>query len=209
MSYYLSALATFALIHLLAAASPGPNLFLVTSTSATVSRRSGVLVVAGILLAVLTWSSATALGLAAVISKSQILYASIQYLGAIYLMWLGVKLIWTSFRNEPGFSHPDVMRADSVWIYVVRGYMVNITNPKTIAYYTSMFAILIPLGSPNWVYFSAVCVAVVVSSIWWLSVAFMFSSSRAKIILLKSQRKLDFLMGSALVVLGAKLAIDR
>lgn len=209
MTYYLSVLATFAVIHLLAAASPGPNLFLVISTSATVSRRRGALVVAGILLAVLTWSSATALGLAAVISNFPVLYTSIQYLGAIYLVWLGVKMIWVSFKNKSSVSQSAALQADSDWIFVLRGYVVNMTNPKTIAYYTSLFAILIPPGSPNWVYFAAVGVAIVVSSIWWFSVVFIFSSDRAKSILLKSQHKLDFLMGSALVVLGAKLAIDR
>lgn len=209
MSYYLSALATFAVIHLLAAASPGPNLFLVSSTSASVSRRSGGLVAAGILLAVLTWSSVTALGLSAVISKSPMLYTSIQYIGAIYLIWLGVKMIWASRKDQSGISGSASVQVVSDWTFVLRGYVVNMTNPKTIAYYTSLFAVLIPPGSPTWVYFAAVCVAVSVSSIWWLSVAFLFSSSWARRVLHKSQRKLDFLMGSALVVLGAKLAIDR
>ena len=209
MSYYLGALATFAVIHLLAAASPGPNLFLVSSTSSAVSRRSGGLVVAGILLAVLTWSSVTALGLSAVISKSPMLYASIQYVGAIYLIWLGIKLIWTSFKKQACASDSVSVQVESDWIFVLRGYVVNMTNPKTIAYYTSLFAVLIPPGSPAWLYFAAVCVAVSVSSIWWLSVVFLFSSSWARRVLFKSRRKLDFLMGSALVVLGAKLAIDR
>ncbi len=209
MSYYLSALATFAVIHLLAAASPGPNLFLVSSTSTAVSRRSGGLVVAGILLAVLTWSSMTALGLSAVISKSPMLYTSIQYLGAIYLTWLGMKLIWTSLKKQAGPGHSVTVQVESDWVFVLRGYFVNMTNPKTIAYYTSLFAVLIPPESPNWLYFAAVCVAVSVSSFWWLSVVFLFSSSWASHALQKSQRKLDFLMGSALVVLGAKLAIGR
>ena len=92
---------------------------------------------------------------------------------------------------------------------VIKGYLVNITNPKTIAYYTSLFAVLIAPDSPQWVFATAVLVAFCVSAFWWVFVVFVFSSDQVQKSFLQMRRYIDLTMGGALVLLGIRLATDR
>ena len=205
----LGILATFALVHLLAAASPGPNLIIVSSYAAVGSRRACLLLILGILLGVLTWSSMTALGLGAVLARYPTAYAVLQYAGAAYLVWLGLRMIFAAICNRSNgldISPPPQRSAHSL---VLTGYLVNMTNPKTIAYYTSLFAVLIPAESPGWLFSAAVAVALLVSSLWWIFVALLFSTGTVRRLYALLRRSLDLIMGGALIVLGFRLATDR
>ena len=200
-------LLTFAIVHLLAAASPGPNLIVVSSYSAA-SRRQGLLVSFGLLLAVLTWASATALGLVALLSY-HLLYQLIQYAGAAYLCWIGLNLLRAGFMKQPQALAKNMVEQSSPFALMLRGYLVNMTNPKTIAYYTSLFAVLIAPDSPVWLFAASVAVAVTVSTIWWIFVVFVFSNPVVQNSLYSSRRYLDIIMGGTLILLGIRLATER
>lgn len=67
---YISILITYSFVHLLSAASPGPNLLIVSRRyAASGSRKAGLLAVFGILCGTFIWSSATALGLGVLVSN--------------------------------------------------------------------------------------------------------------------------------------------
>jgi threonine efflux protein len=131
---YIETLAIFALVHLLAAASPGPNLIIVSSYPSTVSRKAGLLAAIGILLGVFTWSPATALGLGTVLAKYPLLYSVIRRAGAIYLIWLGFRIIRDAIGNRYKDIDAKDVEVQSARSIVFSGYLVNMTNPKTVAY---------------------------------------------------------------------------
>jgi threonine/homoserine/homoserine lactone efflux protein len=90
-------------------------------------------------------------------------------------------------------------------ILVLSGYFVNRTNPKTVAYYTSLFSVLIPPTSPTWIFMAAACVALLVSASWWTSVALFFSIKCIRRFVSATRRCLDFITGSAGVFFGVRL----
>jgi len=204
---HIETLAIFALVHLLAAASPGPNLVVVSSYASS-SRRQGLLITFGILIAVLTWSSATALGLVALLDH-QLLYQLIRYAGAVYLCWLGLTMLRAGFMKPS--EQLTMKKVDEVSLsgLILRGYLVNMTNPKTIAYYTSLFAVLIAPDSPAWLFAASVIVAFLVSMLWWVFVVLVFSNPMVQSGFFAMRRYLDIVMGGALILLGIRLATDR
>lgn len=92
---------------------------------------------------------------------------------------------------------------------IVKGFLVNIGNPKTIAYYTSLFAVLIPVNSDVWVLVAVVVTDAIACSFWWIFVAFLFGANPVKNLFLRLRHYIDRVFGGALILLGLKLAIDR
>lgn len=202
-------LASIAAVHLLAVASPGPTLAVVTSYAIGGDRRSGAFVTLGVLLATLTWSSLAAAGLGTVIAHFSWAYLMLQLAGAAYLIYLGIKMLIGAARGSATFaSHAPLLPAPG-WPAVRAGFLTNITNPKTIAYYASLFGVMIPLDAPGWLFAAAVATALTISAAWWLSVTWLFSLAPITRVYARLRRKLDILMGGLLIFLGARLALSR
>ena len=202
-------LLVFAVVHLLAAASPGPNRVVVGSYAAAQSRRAGLLAALGIVLATLTWVTMTALGMAAILHQSPALYEVLRYVGAAYLIWLGLRMVGAGLKRVDPCEEGMLPGRGSTAAIVSAGYLVNMTNPKTIAYYTSLFAVLIPADAPTWLFVAAAAVAVAVSASWWSLVAVVFSTGRVRRGFARARRYLDLIMGGALILLGLRLASGR
>ncbi len=80
-----------ATIHILGAASPGPDLALVLKNSLESGRKAGIYSALGIALGIAVHVSYSVLGLAVLISKSILLFNIIKLIGAAYLIYIGSK----------------------------------------------------------------------------------------------------------------------
>jgi threonine efflux protein len=205
---HVEALAVFAFVHLLAAASPGPNLVVVSSYAA-VSRTAGLLAALGILFGVLTWASATALGLGTVLANYPAVYSAVRYAGATYLIWLGLRMIRDGIKNQYQGIGTRRVEDESPRSIVLSGYIVNMTNPKSVAYYSSLFSVLIPPNSPTGMFVAAACIALLVSASWWTSVALFFSTRSIQRFFSATRRYIDFITGGAMVLFGVRMATSR
>lgn len=117
---HLALLASLLAVDLLAAMSPGPNF---------------VLVVAGFACANLGWCLAVVLGLAVLLELAPSLYTALKILGGAYLIYLGVAL-WRSKRPETIEPGRLTMRRA-----FMRGLLTNLTNPKSLVYFASVFTL--------------------------------------------------------------------
>jgi LysE type translocator len=85
----------------LAAMSPGPNFLVTARISITRSRGEGLLAVAGIGVGTAVWGTAGCFGVQALFIAAPWLYLTIKLIGAIYMVWFGARLLWSSYRaNE-------------------------------------------------------------------------------------------------------------
>ena len=203
----LSVLAGIAVVHLLAISSPGPTFIVVTRYAAAGDRTAGLLVVLGVCLATLTWASFAAAGLGALVAKYPTGYAALQYAGAAYLIWLGAKLLWGFFNPGDGADGPRAPsdRPAGGWTAVAAGFLTNISNPKVIAYYTSLFGVMAPANPSQGLFLAIVATVLLVSGLWWSGVALFFSIPAVHRGFLRIRRRLDALMGGLLVVIGLRL----
>jgi len=83
------------------------------------------------------------------------------------------------------------------------------TNPKSVAYYTSLFSVLIPPSSPIGMFVAAACIALLVSACWWTSVALFFSIRGIQRFFSATRRYIDFITGGAMVFFGVRMATSR
>ena len=72
---------------------PGPDTAIATKNTVTAGKVGGFKTVLGICSALLIHTSAAVLGLSAIIMKSALLFSVFKYVGAVYLIYLGVKII--------------------------------------------------------------------------------------------------------------------
>ena len=201
-------LLSIAVAQLLGAASPGPTFMIVSNASIAGSRRLGLLAVCGVLLATLTWALLAAVGLGVVIARLPALYTALQVAGALYLIWLGVKMLVTALRQREALASRQVpsMSAREAVRY---GFLTNILNPKSIAYYSSIFVVMLPSHASSWLLAAAVGTALCVSAIWWMSVALFFASNPIRESYRRARRWIDAVMGAVLIGLGVRLALSR
>ncbi len=107
--------------------SPGPSVLLVSSVSAARGFRAGLFAVLGMTAGALLHVVLAASGVAAILAAAPVAFALVQYLGAAYLIYLGIEL----FRSKPDTvteSGREVGTRD--WQYFRRGLLVDSLNPK-------------------------------------------------------------------------------
>jgi homoserine/homoserine lactone efflux protein len=109
--------------------APGPIVTLVISTAATRGARAGLITVAGTSTGNALLIAAIALGLGWVLSHALYLFAALRWIGAAYLVWLGVQA-W----RHAGAPAPAV---PGDHVHFRRGLLVALSNPKTITFFTA------------------------------------------------------------------------
>lgn len=108
-------------------AIPGPNVLFVLARGIGGGRRAAVVSVLGVETATLCFVVAAALGLTAALASSAVLFAVVRYLGAAYLVWLGLRALAT--RTAPVAARPGTGRAFR------QAFGVGISNPKVAVFF--------------------------------------------------------------------------
>lgn len=142
MGLTLSTALAFALTSLLIELTPGPNMTYLALLAAQAGRRAGYAAVAGVALGLGLVGLGTALGLAALITASPLLYAAIRWAGIGYLLYLA----WDAWRDsEPS----NDVRVETDARFFVRGLITNLLNPKAFVFYVAVLpTFLDPASSP-------------------------------------------------------------
>jgi threonine/homoserine/homoserine lactone efflux protein len=140
----LSPLLAFALTSLIIEITPGPNMTYLAALSLSNGPRTGFAAVAGIALGLATYGVIAALGLAAAIDNSPLLYGLLRWGGVFYLLWLA----WESWSSERETSSDTVDGGDErPWLAFRRGLITNLLNPKAAIFYVAMLPEFIQPGS--------------------------------------------------------------
>jgi threonine/homoserine/homoserine lactone efflux protein len=134
----------FALTCFVIELTPGPNMAYLAILSATRGRRSGFAATVGVALGLMIVGVAAALGLAAAISSSPVLYELLRWGGITYLLWLA----WDGWRDttEPSPSQMEEVKADSA--FFMRGFITNILNPKAAVFYFAVLPTFVDSARP-------------------------------------------------------------
>jgi homoserine/homoserine lactone efflux protein len=120
--------------------TPGPIVTLVIATSATRGMRAGLITVAGTSSGNALLLVAIALGLSWVLAHAVYLFEILRWIGAAYLLWLGVQA-WRGAGRPP-----QPVRGDHV--HFRRGVLVALSNPKTIAFFSAFLPQFVDPGLP-------------------------------------------------------------
>lgn len=204
---YLPAILTVALVHLLAVISPGPDFIMVTRNSLIYSRKTGIYTAIGLGLGILVHVTYSLIGIGLLIAKSILLFNTIKFLGAAYLIWIGYKSLTSksSHLNLDNQSHESDI---SVLKAVRIGFITNATNPKATLFFLSLFTLVINPNTPFGVKLFMGAEMSIVTAFWFSLVAYLISLRLVKDKLGKVQNKAEKFIGVVLIGLGIKVALS-
>jgi len=111
--------------------TPGPAVLFIVARSVEQGRAAGLVSVLGIHLGTIVHVTAAAVGLSALLVSSALAFAIVKYLGAAYLIWIGVR---TFMARDPDPTAPTVP-AEPLRRVFRDGFMVNLFNPKTAIFF--------------------------------------------------------------------------
>jgi len=118
---------------ILLAIAPGPGMFYVLARSLGGGRREGLLSALGTFFGGMVHVLAAAAGISIILAKSAVAFATVKYLGAGYLCFLGVRMILDARRDE-GVSVANLPRGrNPFW----QGVVTEVLNPKTALFFLS------------------------------------------------------------------------
>ncbi len=126
-----SSLLLFVSAALVLLAIPGPAVLYVTSRSIGLGRSAGLVSALGIGVGTLVHVAAAAVGLSALLMSSAAAFSAVKYLGAAYLIYLGVQKLRREEFLDPSQEAPRVKLSRVFG----QGIIVNILNPKTALFF--------------------------------------------------------------------------
>ncbi|MHA6287876.1 LysE family translocator [Maricaulis sp. CAU 1757] len=128
----LSILASFALAVLVLELTPGPNMAWLAVLSASEGRRAGLAATFGVALGLLFIGGVAALGLSALISRSDFAFQALRWAGTLFLLWLA----WQGWQDE-GENSPARLGQGSIR-HFRHGFVINALNPKAGVFYVAV-----------------------------------------------------------------------
>ena len=209
---YASLLLTLFAVDMLSVISPGPNFVVVMETAVVHRTRAAMAAVVGVAVGDLVWSLVALLGLSAVFTLWPWLYGAMKFVGGAYLIYLGV-MAWRS-RSEPLASSTSTDVSEraptrSLAVAFLRGFVTTLTNPKSVAYWGSIFTLFLKPGMPRWVEASAVSIGVFDALVWYGAVAFLFSSAPVRAFYTRVERWIHRITGTVMIAFGARMVLDK
>ena len=205
---YLSAISSIALIWLLVVTIPGPNFIVVTQVSMAQSRKIGFFIALGVSIGAGTWATASLLGLSALFRYADWMYDAIKLIGGCYLIYMGIATIWNSIKLPDSLADNNKFTGNNLAAFQ-KGLFTSFSNPKTAAFFGSLFLSTFPTKAPLWFNVLAVLIVIAISILWYWLVAYFFSFNKIQIIYKNAKRILDIMTGSLLSYLGGRLIFGR
>ena len=191
-------------VHLLAAASPGPDFVLVSQQTLCNGKRAGLLCSMGIALGLSVHILYSAFGLAALIANSASALWIIRLLGGSYLIYLGISGLRAK-ATEGAAIEKGKVEQDSAFKTIGMGFLCNALNPKAPIYFISLFTIVISQTSPTQYLFIYGLWLMVLQFIWFALVTLLLSRPLITAKFHSLGYWIDRITGSAMLFLGINL----
>ena len=187
------------LVQLGAVISPGPS-FLVTAQMAVAKKpMDGIKLALGFGAGTVILSSAALLGLNVLFHALPPLFVAMKIFGALFLLWIAYKI----FRHA---TVPlELSGSVSQGSPFMKGFLVQLGNPKVVVFFGSIFVAMLPAQVPLWM--AVVLIAMVsLNDVWWYSlVALFFDSGPVRGFYLRAKTWIDRVVGLFLGAVGLKL----
>jgi RhtB (resistance to homoserine/threonine) family protein len=192
--------------------APGPDFMNVVGQSLRGSLRTGVMSAVGVGAGLCVHVSAAILGLSAILLSSAFAYEAVRWVGAAYLIYLGVRALLSRSSSEPveiSVRISDKRRTDRAFR---RGFLVNVLNPKAaITFMAFMPQFVHPEKGQVWLQFLLLGIVTIIFACTWFScVATAIHFARSRIRENKTfwwiQEKVT---GCILVAPGLRLAVEK
>jgi threonine/homoserine/homoserine lactone efflux protein len=200
-----AAFLSIALIHLLAAISPGPSFVMAVRVAASDGLRAALGVAAGLGLGAVIWALAALFGLHLVFELAPTLLLAFKLAGAAFLVWIAIQT-WRHAR-EPLPAAGDGATARGFGGGRSLGLLTHLANPKPAIFFGAVFVGLVPPGSSPLAHTALLLVILIDETLWYALVARVFSLGHARAAYGRAKVTVDRVFGGLIAAFGLKIAL--
>lgn len=205
MATYLSFLALVLVITI----APGPDTALTLRAALVRGRGAGLVTMAGVSTAGAVQGLLAAGGLGAIIVASEPLFLTVKWVGAAYLLWLGLHALWTAWRGDFGSAPEEPVSArgrGGRGRVFAQGFLCNITNPKVLAFNLAVLPQFVGDGAGVPVLALYALSLVALGSVYLSAVVLLADRARSFLSAPRVRRRIEGSMGAAMIGFSAKVA---
>ncbi|WP_136635716.1 LysE family translocator [Pseudooceanicola onchidii] len=196
---------SIAVIHLLAAMSPGPSFVVCIRMAITRGFRTAVALAVGFGLGAVLWATAALAGLALLFEIVPSLFLALKLIGGAFLIWIGY-MMWRHAR-DPIEMGPDSMTALTPLRALRYGFLTFASNPKPAVFFGAVFVGLVPADASLLTLAALIGVIFLNETLWYILVARLFSLSHPRALYLRAKAWIDRSFGTLMTAFGLKIAL--
>ncbi len=192
-------------IQLVGLTSPGPDFAVVVRNSLIYSRRTGLLTAVGVALGTFVHLAYILLGLGIFISKTVWLFQMFKYLGAGYLIYIGIKGL--RVKKNASLDYGNLHhRKDITPLAALRaGFLTNALNVKCMLFFLSILSAFLTPTEPGMIIFIYGVIIFFTTLIWFFIVAICFSHERLRLVFRDLSHWIERVNGGLLMLLGIRM----
>jgi RhtB (resistance to homoserine/threonine) family protein len=190
---------------------PGPDTAIATKNTLTAGKMGGLKTALGTCCALLIHTSAAVLGLSAIIVKSALLFSVFKYVGAVYLIYLGVKTLWSLKRKEevPTIKMNTKSKFQNTSCFK-QGFLTNILNPKVAVFFLTFLPQFVDTGSNTFTPFLIMGITyTLLTAVWFVLYVYLINQISVFMKRPKTQNIIEGITGTILIGFGVKLALEK
>ena len=204
MSDWLLPLASIAAANLLGAMSPGPAFVLILRTALAHGRRAAWPPIAGLALGAVLWTGLALWGLQALFVAAPWLAGALALAGGGFLVWFALRIWRGAVQPAPSLAAGEAPRTG-----FVHALVLQVSNPKVIVFFGSLFMAVLPPHPPAWVQAAILAMIAVNEFVWYGIVAAVFGSPAARATYGRAKAWIDRGMALLLLALGLRLVLSQ
>ena len=211
-TYQMNAYLLFFIGMALMVIAPGPDFMNVVGQSLRGNFRNGVMSAVGVGAGLCVHVTAAIFGLSAILLSSALAYEAVRWAGAAYLIYLGIRSLFSRSDSEPSNVSVATLNNRPVDRAFRRGFLVNVLNPKVaITFMAFMPQFVHPEKGQVWLQFLILGIITIIFACAWFccvatAVHFTGSKIRENKTYWQVQKKVT---GCILVALGLRLALEK
>jgi threonine/homoserine/homoserine lactone efflux protein len=206
-----AAVLSFAILAALITIIPGLDTAMVLRAAIAHGRKQAFATALGINTGALIWGAGAAVGVSALLAASTVAYMSLRTAGAIYMIWLGARLLRDGLRRNEVASavmHRHATPSGTLRSWLT-GLMTNLLNPKIGAFYVAVIPQFIPAhASPLAVGLLLAFVHDLEGIAWFTAIILGSHSIRTILNRPSARRAADGITGATLIGFGLKLGLS-
>lgn len=180
--------------------SPGPNFALVSRLAVSGARRAALGAALGFAVAATCYAILAMTGLSVLIRNAGVLASLVQAAGGMYLVYLGVSA-WL----PAGAAAAVHVESPRMWHGFRSGFLVDLANPKGIAFFISLYGASIPQNTAGWAKIGIIAGGFLIEVLWYSFVARLLLAPASRGIYLRFGGLIERAIGAVLCAFGLQL----
>jgi RhtB (resistance to homoserine/threonine) family protein len=201
----------FIIMSILLIILPGPDTAIATKNTLLIGRMGGVKTIVGTCCALLIHTFAAVVGLSAIIVKSSFLFSVFKYVGALYLIYLGIKSLWgLRKKDQEEQLETNVENKYGNKSCFKQGFLTNLLNPKVAVFFLTFLPQFVETDRNTFIPFLIMGITyAVLTAVWFIFYVFLLNKISSFMKKPKTQKIIEGITGTILIGFGIKLALEK